>query len=173
MQDTCYPKAAARDGGAGDIPSGTGHRHASLFCRLHSKQNLLQRPRRRLPDRLGDEAGNAQGSSCPADPPHRRCLLTPPVSTAGVTILNQVITVSSPSSLICFNPITTVLPPNLGKLATCLAAISAQIGFFPGCTKARGPPELQQLNLDSHRDMVLLNYESQHGLPISLPQGMS
>ena len=87
--------------------------------------------------------------------------------------LNQVLTVSSPSFLISFNPITTALPPNLGKIATRLTARLAQIGFFPECGEARGLLNIQQPHLDRHQTTALLNHARQHGLHISLPQGMS
>ena len=77
-------------------------------------------------------------------------LVEPPTSMAGGDKLNQVLTVSSPSSLISFNPITTTLPPNLGKTETRITTRVAQIGFFPACAEARGLLELQQLQLDSH-----------------------
>ena len=49
---------------------------------------------------------------------------------------------------------------NPGKLATCLAVRAAQIGFFPAFAEARSPPELQQLNFNSHRAMELLKYKA-------------
>ena len=36
-----------------------------------------------------------------------------------------------------------------------------------------GDVELQQLNITSHRAVTLINHARQHGLPISLPRGMS
>ena len=63
--------------------------------------------------------------------------------------------------------------PNLGELAKRLAARAEQIHFLPACVKARGLPELQQLNITSHQAAALLNHARQHGLPISLPRGMS
>ena len=74
---------------------------------------------------------------------------------------------------------STALPPNLGKLAnlgklvTSLANRAKEIGVFPACAKARGPPELQELSLNSHRAVAMLNHARQHGLPITLPRGMS
>ena len=100
-------------------------------------------------------------------------LLHPPASTTRRPKLNQVLTVSSLSPLVIFNPIPSALPPNLGELANRLAARAEQIGFFPECVKARGLPDLQQLNLTSHRAAAMLNRARQHGLPISLPRGMS
>ena len=80
---------------------------------------------------------------------------------------------SSTSSLVSFNPIPTALPTNLGKLATRIASRAAQIGFFPACAKARGPLELQYINLASHRAAALLDHTRQHGLPISLQRDIS
>ena len=85
-------------------------------------------------------------------------LLDPPASTTGRPEFNQVLTVSYPSSLVSFNPIPSTLPPNLGELVKRLAARADQIGSFPACAKAIGPPELRRLNLTSHRSAVLLNH---------------
>ena len=100
-------------------------------------------------------------------------LVDPPRLYDGGAELNQVITVSPPSSLVSFNTILTALPPNLGKLAKRLAARAVQIGLFPVCDEARGTRRFEQLNLASYQAAELLNHASQHGLPISLTRGMS
>ena len=165
------PKATAHEGDAVDSYNGTGHLKASHRRRQHSKQNPLHRIWWRTPDRPGKKEENYQGRSFPAYPPHIWCSWTP-LPLQRKKTLNQVLTVSSPSYLIRLNPITTALTPDLVKIATRLTARVAQIGFFPVRAEARGLLELQQIHLDSHRAAALLNHARQHGLRISLPQGM-
>ena len=90
----------------------------------------------------------------------------------GGTKINQTLNLYS-TPVVSFNPPAIALTPSLGKLATSLANRDNEIGVFPKCAKSRFPPELQELILDIHLDATMLNHARNHGLPISLPIGMS
>ena len=54
-----------------------------------------------------------------------------------------------------------------------MAAIAHTIVFFEACVEARGPPDIQDLYPYSHPVAPLLNHADTHGVPISLPWGMT
>ena len=121
----------------------------------HDGGQISKRPREILPGR----------------PTPHTVLVNPPISTAGGPKLNQVINVYSKTLIVSFKPTRTTLLTDLRELAQSIAKISARVGFLPACDEARGPPELQQLNLNIHQVMEVLNHANQYGLPIYLPWG--
>ena len=70
------------------------------------------------------------------------------------------------------HPLLASIPQELGKLSNSLAAHSIEVGFFQICTEVHRPPELDTLPAEAHPAAPLLRHESDHGVPIALPQGM-